>query len=147
MCIGILPACVYVHHVCDVPTEARRGAPTPGTGVRRNWVTIWVLETEPSGTAVSALAVEPFLQPYEASLFKEMPSSVSFSISFFRKFICLFVCACSNVCVCLEARGQSQMFDIVFERGSFGGTWSCWLAWLVSEPQWSLYLYLLTTGY
>ena len=33
MHMGVLPACVSVHHVCAVPVEARRGCHIPGTGV------------------------------------------------------------------------------------------------------------------
>lgn len=95
MCISFKPACVFVHHVCEVPTEAKGCAQTPGTGVRRNCASpcgCW--KPNPPEQLSALLALEPFLQPYEASLFKEMPSSVSFYISSFSKFIYLFVCVC-----------------------------------------------------
>lgn len=41
-----LPICMYVHHVCAVPREARRGSWSPlrdGMGAA-----MWVLGTEPS---------------------------------------------------------------------------------------------------
>lgn len=31
MCMAVLPACMYVHHVHAVPTEARRGCKIPWT--------------------------------------------------------------------------------------------------------------------
>ena len=34
MCIGILPACMYVCHVYAVPLEAKRGSTSSRTGVK-----------------------------------------------------------------------------------------------------------------
>lgn len=31
--VSVLPACVYVYHVCAMPTEVGRGHQIPGTGV------------------------------------------------------------------------------------------------------------------
>lgn len=33
MCLGILPACMPVHHVCKLPLEARKGARYLGTEI------------------------------------------------------------------------------------------------------------------
>ena len=38
MCMGVLPACVFVHHVCTVLTKAKRGQQIPGTGVTGEFV-------------------------------------------------------------------------------------------------------------
>lgn len=58
MCMGVLLACMSVHHVCAVPEEARRGCRRPRNWSRRQLLAvIWVLAFKPRSSERSQNAL------------------------------------------------------------------------------------------
>lgn len=74
LCISILPGCMYVHHVCEVPIEARRGNGSLETGATGGCQPVLVLEIQPRFSVIAASALKSWsFSPVPVSNL-EMPS-------------------------------------------------------------------------